>query len=200
MVTADDPDRAAWLRRSRLHGMSADAWRRYLPGGSWRYDVAEAGLKANMTDIQAAMGRAQLGHLTAWQRRRAEIAARYDKQLADLPGIRLPHRPDPVGGTHAWHLYPVRLQPSVGLSRDELGARLAERGVGTSVHFIPVHQLTYFRQVALIPPGGMTGADALFEQLLSLPIYPRLTDVQVDAVCDALADIVCRPFLRESAE
>jgi dTDP-4-amino-4,6-dideoxygalactose transaminase len=200
MVTADDPDRAAWLRRSRLHGMSADAWRRYLPGGSWRYDVAEAGLKANLTDIQAAMGRAQLGHLTAWQRRRAEIAARYDKQLADLPGIRLPHRPDPVGGTHAWHLYPVRLQPSVGLSRDELGARLAERGVGTSVHFIPVHQLTYFRQVALIPPGGMTGADALFEQLLSLPIYPRLTDVQVDAVCDALADIVCRPFLRESAE
>jgi dTDP-4-amino-4,6-dideoxygalactose transaminase len=200
MVTTDDPERAAWLRRGRLHGMSADAWRRYLPGGSWRYDVAEAGLKANMTDVQAAMGRAQLEHLPGWQQRRAEIAAQYDDRLGGLPGIRLPHRPDPIDGTHAWHLYPVRLQPSVGISRDEVGAELAEQGIDTSVHFIPVHRLAYFRQVALIPPGGLTGADALFEQLLSLPIYPRLTVDQVDAVCTAIADTVCRQFSRKGAE
>jgi hypothetical protein len=78
--------------------------------------------------------------------------------------------------------------------------QLSERGVGTSVHFIPVHRLAYFRQVALIPPGGMTGADALFEQLLSLPIYPGLTDDQVDAVCTAIADTVCRQFSRKGAE
>jgi dTDP-4-amino-4,6-dideoxygalactose transaminase len=84
-------------------------------------------------------------------------------------------------------------------SRDEVGAELSERGAGTSAHFIPVHRLAYFRQVALIPPR-MTGADALFEQLPPLPIYPRLTDDQVDAVCTAIADTACRQFSRKGAE
>ncbi|MEV4264083.1 DegT/DnrJ/EryC1/StrS aminotransferase family protein [Kribbella sp. NPDC049584] len=189
MVTTDDPIRAEWLRRARLHGMTADAWRRYLPGGSWRYNVADAGIKANMTDIQAAMGRAQLAHLPAWQRRRAQIAARYDDQLDGLPGIRLPHRPAARDGRHAWHLYPIRLQLDGGIDRDEAIAALSERAIGTSVHFIPVHRLAYFSQAALIPSIGLLGADTLFDQLLSLPIYPRLTDDQVDAVCAALADI-----------
>jgi dTDP-4-amino-4,6-dideoxygalactose transaminase len=189
MVTVDDPARAEWLHTARLHGMTADAWRRYLPGGSWRYNVADAGLKANMTDIQAAMGRAQLAHLPAWQRRRAQIAARYDEQLAGLPGIRLPHRPAAGDGTHAWHLYPIRLRLNGDIDRDEVVAGLSERAIGTSVHFIPVHRLAYFSQAALIPPAGLTGADTLFDQLLSLPIYPRLTDDQVDAVCAALAAI-----------
>jgi dTDP-4-amino-4,6-dideoxygalactose transaminase len=200
MVTTDDPDRADWLRQARLHGMTADAWRRYLPGGSWRYNVLEAGLKANMTDLQAAMGRAQLLHLPGWQRRRAEIAARYDEQLAGLPGIALPHRPDPQDGTHAWHLYPVRVQPADGFQRDEVIAALAERAIGTSVHFIPVHQLSYFRRLASIPPGGMAGADALSEQLLSLPLYPRLTDDQIDAVCAALTQIAYGRFPRKGVE
>lgn len=198
MVTTDDPERAGWLRQARLHGMTADAWRRYLPGGGWRYDVAEAGLKANMTDIQAAMGRAQLAHLPAWQRRRAQIAARYDALLAAQPGIGLPHRPEPGTGTHAWHLYPIRL--AAGIERDEVIAELAGRAIGTSVHFIPVHQLTYFGRIASIPPGGMAGADALFHQLLSLPIHPRLTDAQIDAVCGALADITHRRLSRKGAE
>jgi dTDP-4-amino-4,6-dideoxygalactose transaminase len=200
MVTTDDPDRAEWLRRARLHGMTADAWRRYLPGGSWRYNVAEAGLKANMTDLQAAMGRAQLTHLPAWQRRRAEIAARYDEQLAGLPGVRLPHRPSPADGLHAWHLYPVRLQPVHGIDRDGVIAQLADRAVGTSVHFIPVHQLSYFRRHTLIPPGGLAGADALSEQLLSLPIYPRLSDDQVDAVGAVLTDIALGRFSRKGRQ
>ncbi|HEY3557750.1 MAG TPA: DegT/DnrJ/EryC1/StrS aminotransferase family protein [Kribbella sp.] len=188
MITTDDPARADWLRRARLHGMTADAWRRYLPGGSWRYNVADAGLKANMTDIQAAMGRAQLAHLPAWQRRRAQIAAQYDERLAGLPGVRLPHRPAPGDGTHAWHLYPVRLRLD-GIDRDEVIAALSERAIGTSVHFIPVHRLAYFSQAALIPSAGLTGADALFDQLLSLPMYPRLTDEQIDAVCTAISGI-----------
>jgi dTDP-4-amino-4,6-dideoxygalactose transaminase len=199
MVTTDDPGRAEWLRQARLHGMTADAWRRYLPGGGWRYNVVEAGLKANLTDLQAAMGRAQLTHVPAWQRRRAEIAARYDEQLAGLPGIRLPHRPDPADGVHAWHLYPVRVRPD-GVDRDGVIAELADRAIGTSVHFIPVHQLSYFRRLALIPPGGMAGADALFEQLLSLPIYPRLSDDQVDAVCSVLTDIAHGRFSRKDAK
>jgi dTDP-4-amino-4,6-dideoxygalactose transaminase len=188
MVTTEDPERAAWLRRARLHGMSADAWRRYLPGGGWRYDVDVAGLKANMTDIQGAIGRAQLRHLPDWQRRRAQIAARYDAWLAGVPGVGLPHRPAPNTGTHAWHLYPVRVTADQG--RDAVVAGLAERGIGTSVHFIPVHHLAYFNGLAEIPAGGLGGADTIFEQLLSLPMYPRLTDDQVDAVCGALVDVL----------
>src|SRR6266540_5709036 len=93
MITTADPDLAAWVRRGRLHGMSADAWRRYLPGGSWRYSVEQDGLKANLTDLQAAIGRAQLRHLAGWQRRREAMAARYDRQLRELAGLELPPRP-----------------------------------------------------------------------------------------------------------
>jgi dTDP-4-amino-4,6-dideoxygalactose transaminase len=185
MVTTDDADRAAWLRSARLHGMTADAWRRYLPGGGWRYDVQEAGLKANLTDLQAAIGRAQLRALPGWQSRRAEIAARYDAGLAGLPGIGLPHRPESGAGVHAWHLYPVRVADG---RRDQVRAGLDARQISTSVHFIPVHRLSHFRAAAGLPPGGLPGADRLFEQLLSLPMYPRLRDDQVDAVCDAVAD------------
>ena len=187
MVTTEDPDRADWIRRTRLHGMSADAWRRYLPGGSWRYDVPHAGLKANMTDLQAAMGRAQLKQIASWQARRAEIAARYDELLGKVPGITLPHRPAPGQGTHAWHLYPIRVDLPEAGGRDQVITTLAESGIGTSVHFIPVHQLTYFRRVAVRATEAMPGADALFPRLLSLPMYPRLRDEQVDAVCEALA-------------
>ncbi|MGN6131031.1 MAG: DegT/DnrJ/EryC1/StrS family aminotransferase [Nocardioidaceae bacterium] len=187
MVTTDDADRAAWLRRARLHGMSADAWRRYLPGGGWRYDVAELGLKANMTDLTAALGRGQLRHLDAWQRRRAEIADRYDQHLAGLPGLAVPHQPEPGEGTHAWHLYPVRILPTSTTTRDDLMEKLADQGIGTSVHFIPVHHLSYYAAAAVTPASGLPGADTAARQLVSLPMYPRLTDDQVDRVCDAIA-------------
>src|SRR4029453_7050546 len=111
MITTDDPDRARWLRRARLHGISAEAWRRYLPGGSWRYEGREAGLKANMSDVQAAIGRAQLKQMGEWQHRRHELAGRYDERLSAIPGIRLPHRPSAEGGRHAWHLYAIRVEP-----------------------------------------------------------------------------------------
>ncbi len=186
MVTSDDPDRADWIRRARLHGLSQDAWRRYLPGGSWRYDVAESGLKANLSDLSAAIGRAQLQSFDDWQDRRARLAARYDTQLLGLPGVRLPHRPHPTEGRHAWHLYAIQLDGRV--VRDEVVRQLAERGVGTSVHFIPVHRLGHF--AGLTPAGGLPGADLMFEGLLSLPLYPRLGAAQIDHVATALSDVL----------
>ena len=184
MVTTDDAELAGLVRRGRLHGMSADAWARDLPGGSWRYTVDEAGLKANMTDVQAAVGRAQLRYLDEWQRRRHALAARYDAALGQLPGL-APLEPA-TAGRHARHLYVVRVLPEHGTDRDELISRLAERGIGTSVHFIPLHHMPYFRRTALIPPSGLPGADALFPQLLSLPLYPDLTEQAVDRVCEEL--------------
>ncbi|MFI9766640.1 DegT/DnrJ/EryC1/StrS family aminotransferase [Streptomyces sp. NPDC052415] len=185
MVTTDDPELAERVRRARLHGMTTDAWRRHLPGGSPRYSVAEAGLKANMTDLTAAIGRAQLQHLDAWQRRRHELAARYEAALVGIRGI------EPLGtgteGRHAHHLYPVRVLDAFGIDRDELMDRLAQAGIGTSVHFTPLHRLPYFRDLAVIPPGGLPGADALCPRLLSLPLYPQLTEHAVDRVCAQLA-------------
>jgi len=186
MVTTDDPDLAARIRQMRLHGMSKDAWRRYLPGGGWRYDVAVDGIKANMTDVQAAMGRAQLRCFDQMQARRRAVAARYDAALAWVPGLRLP--PRPVDGTHAWHLYAVRVLPDYGVGRDELIDRLRERGIGTSVHFIPVHQLSWYRGQCVQPAAGLPGADGVFERTLSLPMDAIISDAEVDAVCAALAE------------
>ncbi|MFE1836188.1 DegT/DnrJ/EryC1/StrS family aminotransferase [Streptomyces sviceus] len=185
MVTTDDQPLADRIRRARLHGMSADAWRRALPGGSWRYTVDEAGLKANMTDVQAAIGRAQLGHLDDWQERRQALAGQYTAALEAVPGIE-PLRP-PAPGRHARHLQVVRVLESYGTGRDELIERLAEQGIGTSVHFIPLHHMPYFRRTAIIPAGGLPGADTLFPQLLSLPLYPHLSERSVDRVCAQLA-------------
>jgi dTDP-4-amino-4,6-dideoxygalactose transaminase len=188
-ITTTDGDLAERWRRMRLHGMSGDAWRRYHRSGTWRYTVEEAGMKANFTDLQAAIGREQLRRLPAWQQRRAVIAARYDAQLAGLEGLELP--PRPAADTHAWHLYIVRIHHRpFGIDRDTAAERLAEAGIGTSVHFIPVHHLPYFRNLlGLEACGELSAADQIFPRLLSLPMFPGLTDSDVDRVCEALAGL-----------
>ena len=186
MITTDDDELAQWLRSARLHGMSSDAWRRYLPGGSWRYDVCEPGLKANLSDVQAAIGRAQLRHLDRWQQRRESLAARYTAALSAVPGLELPTAP--ARGRHAWHLYVVRVKDGFGMGRDELSQHLAEHGIGTSVHFIPLHHMTRFREIATSPHHPLPGADSVFEEVLSLPLHQGLTDDEVDAVCTALTE------------
>jgi dTDP-4-amino-4,6-dideoxygalactose transaminase len=192
MITTRDEELAAWLRTARLHGMTSDAWRRYLPGGSWRYSVEEAGLKANLSDVHASIGRVQLRHLDAWQERRREIAARYRAGLEGLDGLGLPTESLPGG--HAWHLYVVRVRAELGIHRDELSRLLGEQGIGTSVHFIPLHHMPRYREVAWMPADGLPGADAVFEETLSLPMHQGLTDAEVDIVVEAL--VHARPRAR----
>jgi len=188
-ITTTDGDLAERWRRMRLHGMSSDSWRRYHRSGTWRYTVEDAGMKANFTDLQAAIGREQLHSLGAWQRRRTAIAARYDAQLGGVRGLELP--PRPPADTHAWHLYIVRIhRRAFGMDRDTASERLAEAGIGTSVHFIPVHHLPYFRDLlGLDACAELWAADQIFPQLLSLPLHPGLTDADVDVVCEALAGL-----------
>jgi dTDP-4-amino-4,6-dideoxygalactose transaminase len=193
MLTTADSGLADWARVARLHGMSRDAWKRYLPGASWRYRVELDGLKANLTDVQAAIGRAHLRHLGAWQERRGELAERYDKRLAEVPGVAAPWRPTPAQGRHAWHLYVVRVGPEHRLGRDQLIAQLARRGIDCSVHFIPLHHQPWFQQRwAEAVSGGFPAADAVFPEILSLPLYPGLADGDVDRVCEAIADLGTR--------
>jgi dTDP-4-amino-4,6-dideoxygalactose transaminase len=175
-VATHDGELAGWLRSARLHGMSRDAWRRYLPGGSWHYDVPEIGFKANLTDLQAAIGRAQLAALPGWQERRCAIVARYDRALAGL--VALPRRHP----GHAWHLYQVRVP-----RRDEVAAGLSDLGVATSVHFIPVHRLSgYARALGPQECAAVPVTDRVGDELLSLPLYPGLDDATVDEVAGRL--------------
>ena len=190
-ITTDDEDLANRFRRVRLHGMSADAWRRYHRAGTWRYTVADAGMKANFTDVQAAVGREQLRSLAGWQRRRGGIAARYDGLLSTVPGLDLP--PRPATDEHAWHLYIVRVRRDFGMARDEVIDSLARAGIGTSVHFIPVHHQPYFQR--LLGPtecASVPVADAVFPTLLSLPLHPGLSDHDTARVCDTLASLAAR--------
>jgi perosamine synthetase len=187
-IASDDPELVGKVRAMRLHGMSKDSWRRYLPGGSWRYDVRDIGLKANMTDIQASIGRAQLAMLPRWQLRRAELVGRYDEALRDLPGLVLPQRTAPGDDTagaltHAWHLYQIRVP-----DRDALIAELEAAGVATSVHFIPVSHMTAYR--ALLGPeecDAVPVTDRVADELLSLPLYPSLTEDGQERVIAALS-------------
>lgn len=184
MITTDDPDVALSARKLRIHGMSEDAWKRYLPGAGWRYSVTDDGIKANMTDVQAAIGRVHLRSLEAWQRRREELAATYDAGLAGIPGIAVP--PRPVNGRHAWHLYVIRVKPEFGMSRDQLMAGLAEQGIYCSVHFIPNHTQPYFQRF-LDRNASFPNADAAFGEILSLPFYHSLTTREIEVVCQAIA-------------
>jgi perosamine synthetase len=182
-VTTYDDELADDLRKLRLHGMSRDAWRRYEPGADWSYSVETDGLKANLSDVHAAIGLGQLKHLPDWQRRRHEVAGWYDEALGGLPGLALPVRPK--RGTHAWHLYVVRVTPEFGRERGEVARALAATGVQTSVHFIPVHRFPYFRP--LTRDGHFPGADLAYSQVLSLPLHPGVTEDDVGYVADRLA-------------
>ncbi len=188
-ITTADAQLADRLRAMRQHGMSRDAWRRYNPGADWRYQVEEDGLKANFTDLQAAIGLGQLAHLTRWQARRAALADRFDEQLAGTAGIVLP--PRPTVGRHAWHLYVIRVLPEYGRTRDQLVAELAGRGVGTSVHFIPVHRFGHFRRLLGDQESRLPVAERMADQLLSLPLHPQLADSDVDYVAEQIRDL-CR--------
>ena len=188
MITTEDAELASTARRLRQNGMSADAWRRYLPGSGWRYSVHDDGLKANFTDLQAAIGRAQLRSLAGWQAARAELAAIYDAGLAGVPGIQLPARP--AAGGHAWHLYVIRVGAASRVSRDHLIAGLSERGIDCSVHFIPIHHHPYFqRLLSSRQVRGNVHADRAFEEIVSLPLYPSLGAGGVHQVCEAIRDL-----------
>ena len=186
-ITTADAALADRLRVMRQHGMSKDAWRRYEPGMSWRYEVEDDGMKANFTDLQAAIGLGQLPYLSGWQGRRAEVAERYTAQLGTVPGI--VSAPVPRHGRHAWHLYVIRVQPEYGRSRDELARELADRGVGTSVHFVPVHRFGYFRRLLGEQADRLPVAERIADQLLSLPLHPQLSDQDVDYVTAQISEL-----------
>jgi dTDP-4-amino-4,6-dideoxygalactose transaminase len=174
-----------------LHGMSRDAWRRYGPTGSWAYDVVLPGFKYNMSDIQAALGRAQLRRWRAFQRRRSDIALQYAEALAEIDEIQTPVARDDV--THAWHLYPIRLRlDRITIDRSEFIDQLRAHNIGTSVHFIPVHLLSYYRDRYGFKRNDFPIAEREYDRLVSLPVYPSMSEGDVNDVVEAIRGILGR--------
>lgn len=189
MITTNDDVLAQRLRLLSLHGMSRDAWKRYTEAGSWYYEVLEPGYKYNMTDIQAALGIHQLRRLDGFIRRRQEIATMYDSAFSDLPEILLPRQLP--GRNHTYHLYPIRLDANLlRLNRSEFIDELRARNIGTSVHFIPLHRHPFYRERYGYQQKQFPVCEEIYKGLLSLPLYPKMTDLDVADVTEAVRDIV----------
>lgn len=178
---------AARAEKMRMHGFDRAAWDRYTAKkASWRYSVVEAGFKYNLPDLLAAIGRVQLTKAKRFLEERQAIAALYDEAFSGVRWLELP----PRGEGHAWHLYSLRTMPELGgVGRDELVEALAERGIGTSVHFIPLHTMPYFAKRYGLEPGSMPNAMAMFERTLSLPIWQGMGLDAARRVADAVIGI-----------
>jgi perosamine synthetase len=189
MVTTGRDDLAARVRTRRLHGISRDAWKRYTAQGSWYYEVDYPGFKYNMTDLNAAIGLHQLRKCDRFHARRRQHAARYRAGLADVAELVLPA--EAPGADHAWHLFVVRLRAErLRIGRDEVIERLRERNIGTSVHFIPLHLQPFYQRALGARPDDHPRATAAYRGAISLPLYPRMTEDDVDDVIEALRDVV----------
>jgi dTDP-4-amino-4,6-dideoxygalactose transaminase len=191
MITTDHDAYAERMRIWTLHGISRDAWKRYSAEGSWYYEVSVPGFKYNLTDLQAALGLHQLARLESMTQQRTGLAARYDERLSDLQEIELPAVRD--GIRHAWHLYPIRLRlEQLTIDRAEFIEQLKAEGIGTSVHFIPLHRHPYYRERLGSRPTDFPVADAAYERLVSLPLYTRMSEQDVDDVVEAVRRVVQR--------
>jgi dTDP-4-amino-4,6-dideoxygalactose transaminase len=191
MLVTRDPALAARARIMRLHGMSRDAFDRFTAKvPSWYYEIVAPGFKYNLTDIAAALGLQQLKRAHAFQQRRARIAAMYDDAFAGMPLVTPPRAPD--GELHAWHLYVVRLAADALVSRDRFIERMFEQGIGCSVHYIPLHLHPYWRDRYALQPAQFPHSQQAYERMVSLPLYPRMSDTDVQRVVDAARDALRR--------
>ncbi|MGC9970700.1 MAG: DegT/DnrJ/EryC1/StrS family aminotransferase [Bryobacteraceae bacterium] len=188
-ITTNDEELAARMRMLSLHGMSRDAWQRYSEQGSWFYEVVEAGFKHNMTDLQASLGLHQLRRLDRFIAARQQIARQYRQAFSGLAELILPvELPD---RNHAYHLFAVRLDLSrLRIDRAEFIQRLQKARIGASVHFIPLHRHPFYRNTYGYRPDQFPCCEELYAGLLSLPIYPKMSQADVWDVIEATLELV----------
>ena len=189
MLTTENTEASDRLRKMALHGMSRDAWKRYTNAGSWQYEVEAAGFKYNMTDIAAGMGLAQLDRFDAMQEVRARYVERYNQAFAEA-GFELPADSELPGDRHSWHLYVLRLDPlQLTIERGQFIDELKAAGIGTSVHFIPIHLHSFYQRELEVRPGDFPVTERAYSRMVSLPLYPRMSEDDVDYVIERVLDI-----------
>jgi len=191
MITTDNKELAEMMRILSLHGISADAWKRYSAEGSWYYEVLYPGYKYNMTDIQSSLGLHQLSRLEGFIETRERYAQMYTEAFADMPEIITPRvRPDV---RHAWHLYIIRLSlRELGMDRSQFIDALRAENIGTSVHFIPIHLHPYYQSSYGFKLGDFPRAETVYESIVSLPLYTRMTERDVHDVISAVKRVVAQ--------
>lgn len=187
MVVTDDDELARRISIMRLHGIDRDVWNRYTSSeGSWRYAVVAAGFKYNMTDIAAAIGREQLKKANLFCSERKEISKMYSESLKSLDFIKTP----PPSAYHSWHLYIIRiLEEKLSISRDRFIEELIKEGVGTSVHYIPLHSMPYYKKLYSFQEEDFPETWKKYNESISIPIFPGMTEKQINKVINSIKKI-----------
>jgi len=189
MVTTDSDEFAEKIRVMGLHGISRDAWKRYSSEGSWYYEIMYPGYKYNMTDVQASIGIHQLEKFDAMQERRGAIARMYNEAFEAMPELVTPEVKDYAHP--AWHLYALQLNTDIlRIGRAEFIEALKAENIGTSVHFIPIHLHPYYRERFGFRKGDFPNAEYVYEHEVSIPLYPKMSDEDVEDVVTAIKKIV----------
>lgn len=187
MITTNDDDLARKLRLLRSHGMTRE--QDQMEGeseGGWYYEQIALGYNYRLTDMQSALGLSQLGKLDTWQRRRVEIADRYDRLFADMP-LRLPARLQ--DRESAWHLYAIELGDEVKATRAEVFAGMREAGIGVNVHYIPIHTQPQYRRLGF-KRGDFANAERYYDRAISIPLFPAMTDAQQETVVETVRNLI----------
>ena len=185
MASTDNEQWAETMRTLRLHGISKDAWKRYSKKGKWQYEVVDAGFKYNMTDVQAAMGLAQLGKLEWMWETRKEIAEKYNAAFGSMEELVIPEvKPDRQS---AWHLYALKLNlEALKIGRDRFVEELSNRGVGSSVHFIPLYRQPFYKNRYGCRMHEYPASEWVYGRVFSLPIYPGMMEEDVSGVIEVV--------------
>ncbi|MBW2561052.1 MAG: aminotransferase class I/II-fold pyridoxal phosphate-dependent enzyme, partial [Deltaproteobacteria bacterium] len=186
MITLSNPDFEQRLRLLRFHGIERDAWKRYGKGGNPEYNINEPGFKYNLTDIQAALGLAQLARLEEFNKRRRELANLYRENLAGVKGLDTPEVP-PYRHVHAWHLFVVKV---TGMSREAFMKKLAEYNIGYGIHFPAGHRFGYTKERYGIMEERLRETALAADRIVSLPLFPDMEDKDVSYVCEAIREIL----------
>ena len=190
MIVTKNPELAKRCRTMRLHGINRDAFDRYTSKKpAWYYEVVAPGFKYNLTDIASAIGIHQLKKSDKFQKRRQDMAMKYNEALKDLDLVFPPQAE--AGDLHAWHLYVLRLGRSINITRDEFIQKMSDLNIGCSVHFIPLHLQPYWAEAYKLKPTDFPGALANFERAVSLPLYTKMTDADQDRVIQAVRKLIC---------
>lgn len=189
MVTTHNQRLEEQMKILCLHGISKDAWNRYSDRGNWHYDVVSCGFKYNLSDIQSAIGIHQLRKQERFLEIRTRYANLYNQAFADVPELERP--PDSESCRHSWHLYGLRLNlDQLDITRAQFIQELRSKNIGASVHFIPIPLLSFFAPYANLPHNKCPNVLALYPRLVSLPLYPAMSEAQILHVAESVKEIV----------
>ena len=185
-LATNDPKLAEKVKKLSLHGITKDGWDRFKTQGSWEYDINELGFKYNLSDLAASFGLWQMEQLEDWQKRRINIVNKYIQGLGSIDGLILPE----LKKGHAWHLFVIQLKNEHWtISRNEFIEKMNQNGIGLAVHYKPIHSLSYYREYYELDPNQFPRANSLFQSVVTLPLYPRLTDADVDYIINSIEEL-----------